>query len=624
MHVQVDLGTGAVSLADPDNFKAFHVTAAGQGDDDAVGDRLREIGAGRRSERVNHVWVAEAWLRNAAVGAGVGKDWTTGFEQMLGFAAKMGWIDDSGQFIHAHTEWPLFDGRDLWELIDRRVAATPDLEMMCDETGGRITFGEFAARAEAVAAGVLAHGVRRGDVVSWILPSWFDAVVLSAALNRIEVVQNPIIPIYREREVAFCTRQAAARVLVVPGTWRGFDYTAMAQTIAANGDGLDVLVAPRGGLPVGDPSTLPARAAPPATPEDSPVRWLCYTSGTTSDPKGARHTDPSIAHVARAMAERLDCRHGDRSAIAFPYTHIGGITWLFAAMQTGVVLLLDEAFDPKRTPQYLAQERCTHAGSGTPFHLAYLAAQRAHPDVPLFPRLKNCPGGGSPKPPQLHYDVKRELGGAGVVSGWGLTEVPILTTARWKDPDEKLANTEGFAMPGVELIAVKNDGTRAEPGEEGELRAKAPQMMKGYLDSSLDVDAFDEHGYFRTGDLGIIDEDGYVVITGRLKDIIIRNAENISAKEVEDLLYTHPKVHDVAVIGLPDPKTGERVCAVVAPAEGQAPLEFVEMQTFLRSLGIRNQAIPEQLELIDAVPRNASGKITKNVLRDRYRDVPST
>ena len=250
--------------------------------------------------------------------------------------------------------------------------------------------------------------------------------------------------------------------------------------------------------------------------------------------------------------------------------------------------------------------------------MAYLAIQRSQPDVPLFPHLKNCPGGGSPKPPEIHYEVKAELGGAGVVSSWGLTESPILTFSRTTDPDDKLATTEGTAMPGVTLVVVKADGTRAQPGEEGELRAKGPQIMRGYLDASLDAEAFDDDGFFRTGDLGTIDADGYVVITGRLKDVIIRNAENISAKEIEDLLYEHPKVFDVAVIGLPDARTGERVCAIVALNDADDALTFAEMQEFLRAHDIRNQAIPEQLELIDVMPRNQSGKITKNVLREKY------
>jgi cyclohexanecarboxylate-CoA ligase len=624
MYVRVDLAAGTAQLEDADNFKAFHATVSGGGTDADVGALLASLGAGAASGTGNHVWISQDWVRGQATKGGAGPEWAEGFEKMLGFAAKMGWIDDAGTRIHAHTEWPVADGADLWSLVAARLSLTPDLEMACDEFGERITFAEFVRRAEEVAAGLAALGIGAGDVVSWTLPSWLDAMVLSAAIRRLDAVQNPIIPIYREREVGFCARQGGARLLIVPGVWRNFDYAAMADAVAAENDHLDVLVTPQHGLPTGDPSTLPPVPAPPATASDAPVRWLLYTSGTTSDPKGAKHTDSTIAHVAKAMGERLDIRHGDRFGIPFPYTHIGGITFMFTALQYACRLLFDSAFDPKRTSAYFSKEGCTHAGSGTAFHLAYLATQREQPGVPLFPQLKNCPGGAAPKPPQLHYDIKAELGGVGIVSGYGLTETPILTMCSHKDSDDKLALTEGFAMPGVDLIAVKTDGTRAARGEEGELRAKAPQMMRGYVDSALDVEAFDENGYFRTGDLGVIDDDGYVVITGRLKDVIIRNGENISAKEVEDLLFTHPKVQDVAVIGLPDERTGERACAVVALAEGNEPLTFIEMQEFLRDQSIRLQAIPEQLEIVDAIPRNASGKITKNMLRDQFRDKPFT
>jgi len=266
----------------------------------------------------------------------------------------------------------------------------------------------------------------------------------------------------------------------------------------------------------------------------------------------------------------------------------------------------------------LRREGVTLAGSGTPFHMAYLAAQRAQPDTPIFPAVRAFPGGGAPKPPQLHHDVKRELGGAGIVTGWGLTEAPILTMASVDDDDEELAETEGKAMPGVELRVVDLDGAPARPGATGELRAKAPQLMKGYLDPTLDADAFDDEGWFRTGDLGCIDDRGNVIITGRLKDVIIRHGENISAKEVEDLLYAHPKVADVAVIGLPDPKTGERCCAVVALSDHDDPLGFEEMSAFLDRHGLRRQAIPEQLEIVDSVPRNPAGKIQKHDLRARF------
>ena len=629
MEIVVDLVTRSVKLRDGANFRAFNVAASGEGTDDDLGDLLEARLAGARCTEPNHVWVSKAWLvaQAAAEPGGAPQavspdEWAAGFDKMLALAAKMGWLDEDATHIKAHTEWPVLTGANLWDLIDARVTGTPNLEMMVDERGRRLTYAQFRDEAEQVAAAIAALGVGAGDVVSWILPSWLDSVILAAALGRIDAVQNPIIPIDREREVAFCTRQTGAKLLIVPGVWRGFDYAAMADAVAATNDHLDVLVAPRDGLPKGDPATLAPRPPPAATVADTPVRWLFYTSGTTSDPKGARHVDASLATVGLAMGQRLDTRHGDRSGIAFPFTHVGGSMWMFTSLQYGVTLVLAESFDPTETTAYFSREGVTHAGSGTPFHLVYLSAQLQHPETKLFPRLKNCPGGGSPKPPKIHGDVQRVLGGRGVMPGWGLTEAPILTMATAKNTDDQLARTEGFAMPGVELIAVRSDGSLAAPGEEGELRAKAPQMMRGYVDASLDVEAFDANGYFCTGDLGTIDDDGFVTITGRSKDIIIRNGENISAKEVEDLLYTHPGVHDVAVIGLPDLKTGERACAVVAVKVGAAPFTFVVMQEFLRDAGMRTQAIPEQLVLVDAIPRNPSGKITKNVLRDQLREQP--
>jgi len=248
-----------------------------------------------------------------------------------------------------------------------------------------------------------------------------------------------------------------------------------------------------------------------------------------------------------------------------------------------------------------------------------LAAQRRSRGGKLFPRIRAFPGGGAPKPPQLHHDLRRELGGVGIVSGYGSTEAPILSMSRMDDPSEKLATTEGRrSLPEVELRVTRADDTPAAPGEVGELRARGPQLFHGYVDSSLDAAAFDADGFFRTGDLGTLDEDGYVVVTGRLKDIIIRKGENISAKEVEDLLYKHPKIAEVAVIGLPDPQTGERCCAVVTCHDPKAAIRFEEMTGYLREQQLMIQRIPEQLEIIDSMPRNATGKILKHELRQRF------
>ena len=209
--------------------------------------------------------------------------------------------------------------------------------------------------------------------------------------------------------------------------------------------------------------------------------------------------------------------------------------------------------------------------------------------------------------------------GAPICSGYGLTECPVPVMNGVEDPDDKRAHTEGRASPpGAEIRIVKLDGTIAAAGEEGEVRVRAPQVCLGYWDAALDADAFDADGFFRTGDLGILDAEGYLSISGRLKDVIIRKGENISAKEVEDLLYTHEQVADVAVIGVPDPNAGERACAVVVPADPLLSLTLADVVAHLTAAGLMRQKLPERLELVDALPRNPTGKVLKHELRKRF------
>ncbi len=504
----------------------------------------------------------------------------------------------------------------LWGLVEHAADKWPDAAMLRSRQGDEATFGEFRRRSQVMAAGLAEAGVGEGEVVSWILPTWVDTVVLAAALSRLGAVQNPIISIYRDREVGFCCDQAGTTVLITPGVFGGYDYAALGERVAAASGTTHLVVAP-GSFPAGDPSALPP------VPDDAAgaVRWLAFTSGTTADPKGARHTDRSVGAFPFAMSQRLDVQAGDRYALTFPFPHIGGIGLLFMALQTGCTHLLDEAVDPVATVEFLSKNRCTHAGTGTPFYLMYLAAQErlcGEGGGSLFPDLKVCPGGGAPTPPAIHRRVVDELGGVGVASGWGLTEAPVLTNGDVTDPDEKLATTEGRAMPGVDLIAVDQSGRRCRAGEEGELRAKGPQVMAGYVDEALDADAFDDDGYFRTGDLGVIDDEGFVTVTGRLKDIIIRKGENISAKEVEDLLFAADDIEDVAVFGVPDDVTGERVVAAIVAVEGASPT-VESVGTFLRAKGLRSQALPERVDLVEALPRNPAGKVLKRVLQETDR-----
>jgi len=511
----------------------------------------------------------------------------------------------------------MLEARNIWDLIVARAEASPDREMAVDESGRRMTFGDYRDRCERAAAGLAAQGVVDGTVVSWVQPTTLEAMVLFGALRRLGAVQNPILPIYRDREVGFIVRQAASALLVVPSVWRGFDYEAMARTVT-EGVGTEVLVADRS-LPDGDPATLPPPPDDDMTAEgDVPVRFLYYTSGTTAEPKGARHGDRSLRAASVGMSERLGLAEDDRFALVFPFTHVAGGVYIYAAVAYGLTFVLDEAFDPTATIDLLRRERITQGGAGTFFHQTYLKAQQALPaGEQLFPGIRTFPGGGAPKPPSLHYELKAAFG-AGVVSGYGLTEAPILTMNDHAAPDEILATTEGPAVAGTRLRIVTVEGKEAGVGEEGEVRAKGPQVTLGYLDPALDAAAFDEDGWFRTGDLGTLDAGGNLTITGRLKDVIIRKGENISAKEVEDLLFTHPRVADVAVIGLPDAASGERACAVVVTAPGEADLTFEEMKAHLLDAGLITRKLPEQLELVDALPRNPSGKIVKFELQNRF------
>ena len=502
------------------------------------------------------------------------------------------------------------DTTDLWALVEHQADVAPAAELLVARGGRRVTRAQFRDEAAALAAGLAGLGVAAGDVVAWEMPTWIETVELAAALHRLGAVQVPIIAIYRDREVLHACRETGARWLITPAQFRGYDFAALGGRVAEQ-LGLRHLVLTPTSVPSGDPAGL---APAPARPDAD--RWIFYTSGTTSAPKGARHCDRALAFVGREMAQRMDLQPGDRYSLVFPFPHVGGLLLLYAALLTGCTHLLDEAFDPVATPAFLAAEGVTHAGTGTPFHLAYLAAQRARPDRPLFPLLKCCPGGAAPKPPTLHQQVKAELGGAGIVSSWGLTEAPILTFASAGDPDAKLARTEGRPLPGVELRVVGPDDAPVDPGGSGELQVRGRQVTSGYVDARLDAAAFVD-GWFRTGDLGTVDAEGYVTITGRLKDVIIRNGENVSAKQVEDLLFEHPKLADAAVIGLPDERTGERVCAVAVLRPGEG-LTLAEVTVWLRQLGLRTQALPTQLELVDALPRNPAGKVTKQELVARF------
>ncbi|MER7955875.1 AMP-binding protein [Streptomyces sp. NPDC096030] len=494
----------------------------------------------------------------------------------------------------AHT---LGTSRTLWELVERRAALTPDRPVLLQEDRV-LTFGELRERAERCAAGLYGRGVRPGTVVAWQLPTRIETAVLSFALARIGAVQSPVIPFYRDREVGFALRESKAEFFAVPGVWRGFDHTEMARRLGARG-----VFEAYGSLPDGDPAVLPP---PPA--DGTGVRWIYWTSGTTSDPKGVLHTDRSLIAGGSCLAHALHLTADDVGSMAFPYSHIAGPDYTVMLLLYGFPAVMFEQF---ALPGALAEYRrhgVTVAGGSTAFYSMFLAEQRKQPGRKLIPSLRLLAGGGAPKPPEIYHAVVREMG-CQLTHGYGMTEVPMITMGSPDDTVENLATTEGRPPAGMEIRIA--DG--------GEVRLRGEAVCQGYLDPAQSAAAFDEDGFLITGDVGHVTASGHLVLTGRIKDIIIRKGENISAKEIEDLLHLHPDVGDAAVVGLPDPERGERVCAVVEQPPGAGPLTLAGITAFLRGQGLSVHKLPEQLEVVEALPRNdALRKVLKYKLRERY------
>ncbi|MFC9956869.1 class I adenylate-forming enzyme family protein [Streptomyces nigra] len=496
----------------------------------------------------------------------------------------------------AHT---LGSARTLWDLLAARARRTPDRPALLQDDRA-LDFGALRERAERVAAGLYDLGVRPGTVVAWQLPTRIETVVLSFALARLGAVQSPVIPFYRDREVGFALRESRAEFFAVPGVRRGFDHTAMARRLGAKGvlTAYDV-------LPEGDPAVLPP---PPA--EGTSVRWIYWTSGTTSDPKGVLHTDRSLIAGGSCLGHALRPTASDVGSIAFPYAHIGGPDYLVMVLLYGFPAVLFEQFALPEALDGYRRHGVTIAGGSTAFYSMFLAEQRRQPPgTRVVPTLRLLAGGGAPKPPELYHAVVREMG-VQLTHGYGMTEVPMITMGAPDDTPENLATTEGRPPREMEVRIV-----------DGEIRLRGEAVCRGYLDPEQTAAAFDDEGFLRTGDLGHLTGSGHLVLTGRLKDVIIRKGENISAKEIEDLLHRHPDVGDVAVIGLPDAERGERVCAVVEQPPGASELTLEALTSYLRGEGLSPHKLPERLEVVDALPRNETlRKVLKYRLRERFSD----
>ncbi|HXQ21165.1 MAG TPA: AMP-binding protein [Candidatus Acidoferrales bacterium] len=534
------------------------------------------------------------------------------------------YLSDARRALHeARGEWP---HPNLTTLLARRAQATPE-RVLFVAGDRRFTAVDVLRSADRLAAGLRGLGIGAGDVVSWQLPNWIEAVFLAFALDRIGAISNPILPILREREVSFICRQVHARALIVPGFLRGFDHRELAAAVSdASTELAHVLVAhaePAAGQRSLDrllDAPLDRRLpASPIGPHD--VAMIFYTSGTEADPKGVMHTPSTLGALVAAARTVRGTGGGEIGILWFPITHLGGLAFFVVQpVVDGTRAVFVEQFDPEVALDLIEREGVTSAGAPPAILQGLLRAEGFRRDRVRSVRIAGL--GAADVPAPLIREVATAFD-AFVYRSYGMTECPMTTAGRRGDAEEKLMTTDGRPVPGA-LVRVVDDAGRpaaadAEGDVAGEIELFAPQLCVGYVDPRLSAAAFTADGFLRSGDLGVVDAEGFVRIIGRKKDVIIRKGENLSAKAIEDELHAHPRIADAAVIGVPDAASGERVCAcIVLRPNGGPPLTLDALRTFMLGRKVMAQKIPEQIEILDGLPRNAMGKVLKVELRRRF------
>ncbi len=509
--------------------------------------------------------------------------------------------------------------RGLWsaetvaEVAARRARTEPDTILLVDGER-RIDAATLHAEASAVAQALIARGLKPGDTLSFMLPNWHEAAVIYLAATIARLVAHPIVPALRDHELGFQLRDSRSRIIFVPAQFRAHDYPAMLRRVNAGLEAPPEVVVLRGDAAgftayatlLADPGVAPLAGTDP----DS-VKMLMYTSGTTGRPKGVLHSHNSLHALVTQLHEHWHADVGDAFFVPSPISHIGGsiyafeMPWLF-----GTRAVLQDHWDARAAVAAIQRERCTHMAGATPFLDGLLGAAREAGT--RLPTLKLFICGGASVPPTLIQEANGYFENAVVSRVYGSTEVPVVTVGSMAPGDlDHAAGTDGR----IGIAEVRLVDAHGRIGDEGEVHARGPQMLVGYLAEEHEQGAFDIDGFFRMGDLARRVDDDYLVVTGRAKDIIIRNGENIAPKEIEDLLVQHPDIAEVTIVGLPDPKTGERACAVIVARHGATP-DIAALRTFLDARRLARFKIPERVVLWDSLPRNAAGKVMKHQVRD--------
>ncbi|RLT94376.1 MAG: cyclohexanecarboxylate-CoA ligase [Ketobacter sp.] len=516
------------------------------------------------------------------------------------------WDEQQAEAAYEQGHWV---HETLADTLQNLAAEDPERVLIIDGAV-RLTAKTWFEKAKGLAQAMSAR-YPEGSVVSFMLPNWHEAAIIYLGSTMAGMVANPILPSLREHDLCFMLQDMDCRMIFIPEEFRKHRYAEMLANVVEQLDTPPEVVVVRGSAQqFTDFDQLLKNDIQHPLPvvDANAVRMIMYTSGTTGNPKGVMHSHNSIHALIRQIGQHWLVEPGDKFLVASPISHIGGSIYAFECpLLLGATAVLMEHWNADQAVELLVAEHCTHFAGATPFLVQTLAAARRIES--RLPSLKLFVCGGASVPSSLIREADEYFERAVVTRVYGSTEVPVMTVGVIGDV-EHAAETDG--KPGI--AHVKISPTTSATAESGEVVAKGPQMLVGYVHPEDEAKVFDEDGYFRTGDLGRWVDNNYLVIVGRAKDIIIRHGENIAPKEIEDLLVNHPAISEIAIVGLPDAKTGERACAVIVPDQQSNPT-VNDLASFLMAKGVAKFKYPEQVVIWDALPKNDAGKVLKHKIR---------
>ena len=517
--------------------------------------------------------------------------------------------------------------RTITDYVDEWAERTPDKLAFVDSRR-QITYAALRAEADRCALGLLELGIEPGDLVSFQLPNWIESIVLHLGLSRIGAVSNPLIPIYREREVGFMVGLSQSKLIVVPREFRGFDYVDMVERLRPDWPHLEkVLVVGSPSAPDSweqfmatpweqrrDPAQLPG-----LRPDPDDVTLVIFTSGTTGEPKGVMHTHNTLIGANLPLEHRMGINESTVVHMASTFAHLTGFEYgMRLPLQFGLTGVIQDVWDVQRFVELVEQHRITYTSGATPFVHDLLT--HLPDDTSGLQSLTHFCCMGAPIPRAIVREAAERLPQMSVLGGWGQTENCLITIGIPGDTPEKIWTTDGYPLPGMEVRTVDPSNVPVPAGAEGRIQVRGPFLFVGYLKRiPMTRELITPDGWFDTGDLGIIDPDGYLSISGRTKDIIVRGGENVPVAYVENILYEHPRIAAVAIVAVPHPRLQEIGGAVVQLKDSD-PFTLEDLREFLEAKRVAKPYWPEILKVVTDFPRTPSGKIQKFKIRQELSE----